>query len=286
MTAPLKSVLFAPGTRPDVLRKLPRSRPDGAVIDLEDAVPPAAKAEARLNARVVAPELIAMEGGPAVFVRINAVAGDWFSADVAESLVTGLAGVFVPKLESAAHVDMVRDALDRAGHPELAIGAGVETAVGVHRVDEVFGAGVQLAYFGAEDFIADMGGVRRSDNREVLYARSRVALAARVAGVPLLDMVVTDFGDEERFRAEAAEARSLGYVGKLCIHPSQVALANEAFVPTPEEVDRARRIVAAYDEAVSAGHAALSVDGQMVDEPLARRARIVLDQAGTGQPRS
>ena len=206
--------------------------------------------------------------------------GDWFTADVSDGLCAGLDGIFVPKLESAAAVRLVRAALDGAGHTDLAIGAGIETAAGVHRVDEVLGAGVDLAYFGAEDFVADMGGVRTTDNREVLYARSRVALAARLAGVPLLDMVVTDFGDDDRFRAEAAEARALGCAGKLCIHPAQVALANAAFVPTPDELDRARRIVEAYDEAVSAGHAALAVDGQMVDEPLARRARAVLDQAG------
>ena len=137
-------------------------------------------------------------------------------------------------------------------------------------------AGVDVAYFGAEDFVADMGGVRTAGNGEVAYARAEVALAARLAGVALLDMVVTDFGDDERFSREAAEARALGYGGKLCIHPAQVPLANAAFVPSAGEVDRARRLLAAYDAAVAEGHAAIAFEGQMVDEPLARRARALV----------
>jgi citrate lyase subunit beta/citryl-CoA lyase len=121
--------------------------------------------------------------------------------------------------------------------------------------------------------------VRRDDNFEIQFPRAQVALAARLAGVPALDVVVAQFSDADRFRREAAEARALGYAGKLCIHPSQVPLANEAFVPTAEEVDRARRLLAAYDEAVTAGRAALAFEGQMVDEPLARRARAVIRAA-------
>ena len=279
MTARLRSVLFAPATRPDVMRKLPRSGPDGVVIDLEDAVPPDAKSEARANGREVGPELTALADGPEVYVRVNAVTTDWFGSDISEGLFDGLAGVVVPKLEKAAHVDIVLGALIRAGRSELAICAGIETAAGVLGAAEILSAGVALAYFGAEDFVTDMGGVRRADNIEVLHARSHVALTARVAGVPVMDMVVTDFGDDDRFRREAAEARAMGYAGKLCIHPSQVALANEAFVPTVEEIERARRIVAAYDEASAEGHAAIAVDGQMVDEALARQARALLDSA-------
>ena len=279
MTARLRSVLFAPATRPDVLRKLPRSAPDGVVIDLEDAVPPDAKAEARANVREVGPELTALADGPAVYVRVNAVTTDWFAADINDGLFDGLAGVVVPKLEKAAQVDKVRGALVRAGRWELAIGAGIETAGGVMGAAEMLRAGVALAYFGAEDFVTDMGGIRRTDNIEVLHARSHVALTARVAGVPVMDMVVTDFGDDDRFRREAAEARAMGYAGKLCIHPAQVALANEAFVPTIEEIERAQRIVAAYEQASAEGHAALAVDGQMIDEPLARQARALLDSA-------
>ena len=128
------------------------------------------------------------------------------------------------------------------------------------------------AYFGAEDFIADMGGVRTASSTEVVYARSRVALAARVAGVLAIDQVVTHFGDEDGFLADAARGTPLGYRGKLCIHPAQVTLANRAFSPSPEEIDRARRLLAAYEDAAARGEAAIAFEGQMVDEPLARHA--------------
>jgi citrate lyase subunit beta/citryl-CoA lyase len=110
----------------------------------------------------------------------------------------------------------------------------------------------------------------------VLYARSCVALAARIAGVLAIDQVVTAFGDDAGFLEDAALGRSLGYGGKLCIHPAQVPLANRAFSPSPEEVDRARRLLAAYEAAATRGEAAIDFEGQMVDEPLARHARAVL----------
>ncbi len=140
-------------------------------------------------------------------------------------------------------------------------------------------APVAVAYFGAEDYVADLGGVRTLGSTEVLYARSRVALAARLAGVPALDQVVTRLDAEDHFLTDAAEGRALGYRGKLLIHPAQVALAHRAFTPSAEEVDRARRLIAAYDDAVANGHAAIAFEGQMVDEPLARHARAVMAAA-------
>ncbi|MFQ5556806.1 MAG: HpcH/HpaI aldolase/citrate lyase family protein [Acidimicrobiales bacterium] len=285
MTGRLRSLLFAPATRPDLIAKLPRSRPDGVVIDLEDAVAPDAKAEGRANVQAVLPELIAAADAPDVFVRVNAVGTPWFDDDVDGGLCDGVAGVVVPKLASADDVATVAGALARHGRSDLVVVGGIESAAGVLDVNEVLASPVAAVYFGAEDFVSDMGGTRRPDNLEVLYARSRVALAARVAGVVALDMIVSDFGDLDRFRREAAEARALGYSGKLCIHPSQVAAANEAFVPSSDEVERARRIVAAHDHAVAHGQAAVAVDGQMVDEPLARQARAVIaaDDAARSQ---
>jgi citrate lyase subunit beta / citryl-CoA lyase len=276
----LRSLLFAPGNRGEVLAKLPRSGPDGAVLDLEDAVPADAKAEARAVTAAAAVELRDGHRGLALFVRVNAVASEWFGADLAEAVVPGIAGVVVPKLESAEQVAVVAEALDGRGLTDLTIVAGLETALGVARAEAVLDdTRVTAAYFGAEDFVADLGGVRSEDGTEVLYARSRVTLAARLTGTLAVDQVVTALRDEERFRADAAVGRSLGYRGKLCIHPDQVAWAHAAFSPTPDELDRARRLLAAYDEAVAAGDAAIAFEGQMVDEPLARQARAVLEAA-------
>ncbi len=116
----------------------------------------------------------------------------------------------------------------------------------------------------------------------MLYARSRVALAARVGGVHALDQVVTDYGDDERFLADAGQGRGLGYRGKLCIHPAQVALTHQAFTPSGDEVARARALLAAYEQAAAEGQAAISFDGQMVDEPLAQRARDLVARAEEG----
>jgi len=270
----LRSLLFAPGNRAEVLVKIPRSAPSAAVIDLEDAVPFDRKAEARAIAHQVAPDLV---DEVRLFVRVNAPDTDHFEADVVDGLPAGLTGVAVPKLESAAAVDAVAAALDAAGHADLPIVAGLETVAGVVDARTVTThQRVRWCYFGAEDYVADLGGVRRTDNLEVQTARAQVAQAARLGGIPAIDMVVADFGDEERFLREAEQARALGFSGKLCIHPAQVPLADRAFRPSDQDLVWAKRVADAYEEALVRGDAAISVDGAMVDEPVARRARALL----------
>jgi len=271
----LRSLLFAPAVRPDFIARLVERGADAVVIDCEDATPANAKAEGRANARRLAPELVA--AGCQVTVRVNGQPTEWFLDDVRDGLVAELAAVVVPKVETSTGLEVVLAALDDAGFGELGVLVGLETALGVADARTLLAhPGVVGGYFGAEDFIADMGGVRTDGNQEVVYARSAVALAGRLAGVPVLDQVVTDFRNDERFRRESSEARALGYAGKLCIHPGQVAIANESFVPTADEVERARRLLAAYEAASATGVAAIDFEGQMVDEPLARQARRVL----------
>lgn len=280
MTRPLgriRSVLFAPAVRPDFIIKLGQRGADVVVIDCEDATPPDAKDLGRTNARSFAPKLVAHVQ---VMVRINSPTSKWFAADVAEGLDSKLAAVVVPKIESLAMIDLVDAALTEAGLVEMGIVAGLETALGVADARQLLGhRRVVAGYFGAEDFIADMGGIRTSSNDEVAYARSAVALAGRLAAKPVIDQVVTDFRDDQRFVREVAEARALGYSGKLCVHPAQVELARRGFVPTEAEVDRARRLVQAFEEASARGVAAIDFEGQMVDAPLATQSRRVLDLA-------
>ena len=278
--ARLRSLLFAPASKPEVLRKMPRAEADGVALDLEDAVPADGKADARAHSHAVGAELAAAHPNLAVYVRVNAVASEWFAADVADGVAPEIAGVIVPKLESPEQLGTAAAALERAGLGHLHVLAGLESAMGVERAPELLHPPVAVAYFGAEDFIADMGGVRTAAGSEVLYARSRVALAARLAGVLAVDQVVTQLDAEEHFLADAALGRAIGYRGKLCIHPAQVALANRSFSSSPEELERARRLLAAYDDAVARGEAAIAFEGQMVDEPLARHARAVLAAAG------
>lgn len=277
---PIRSLLFAPAVREDFLAKLPARGADAVVIDCEDATPAGAKADGRAIARRVGPQLT--EAGASPYVRINPPGSDWFKDDVAGALAPELCGVLVPMVETVGGLDQVADALDAAGLKHLEIVAGLETALGVADARELLAhERVGGAYFGAEDYIADLGGRRTETNSEVLFARSSVALAGRLASVPVLDQVVTNFGDDDRFAFEAAEARAMGFSGKLCIHPAQVALANAAFTPSTDEVALARRLLAAYAEASADGLAAINFEGQMVDEPVAVQARRTIALAET-----
>ncbi len=272
MTPRWRSVLFVPGSRPDLAAKAPRTAPDVVVLDLEDAVPPSDKVAARAAVREAAAGLAGLVD---VYVRVNPPGTEWF-ADDAVGLPDEIAGVVVPKLES---VGQVADLADSLGGRSVI--AGIETVRGVLDARDLLLGPVTACYFGAEDYVADLGGVRTADNAEVAHARAHVAMAARVAGVPALDMVTIDFGDHDRFVSKAHAARALGYAGKLCIHPAQVGLANEAFLPTQEETDWARRLLAAFAQA---GGTTIAFEGQMVDEVVAARARAVL-AAGSGTAR-
>lgn len=246
-------------------------------MDLEDAVAAAAKPDARHHAREATQALRLDHPDLAIFVRVNPVRSEWFDEDLDGALSPGATGVVVPKIESPADVTRVMDRLIELGLEELTVCAGIETVAGVVAAREVFAEPVSVAYFGAEDYTADIGGVRTTEGTEVLWARSFVAAAARLGGVQLLDQVVTELDDEEIFTADARRGRAIGYDGKLCIHPRQVEWANTVFTPSTDEIDHATRLVAAYEAAIAEGQAAASFEGAMIDEPLARRARALLD---------
>lgn len=272
----LRSLLFAPAVRPDLLRKMPRTGADAIVIDLEDATPPDAKDIGRVEMRSAVADLA---GQLPILVRVNDDTTPWHDDDLDSLPTEGLAGIVVPKIETIAGLDSLAARLNDRGLDMPVIG-GVETALGVADARPLLAHDVvSAAYFGAEDFIADLGGVRTASNDEVAYARAQVALAGRLADVTVIDQIVADFTDDDRCRRECLQARAMGYGGKLCIHPSQVAIANEAFLPSSEEIDRARRLLEAYDDAKAQGVASVAFEGQMVDEPVARQARRVLAQA-------
>jgi citrate lyase subunit beta/citryl-CoA lyase len=267
-----RSLLFVPGHRLDLLAKVQRWRPDAVVVDLEDAVAAADKETARDAVR----ETELRVSGSTVLVRVNPPGTPWFEEDVAAALRSGAAGIVLPKAEDPDAAARLGDRLAAAmtGVPHLV--AGIESALGVARAREVLAApAVTTAYFGAEDYIADVGGRRTAAGLEVLHARSQVVLAGRLAERPVIDQVVVAVDDDAAFTADAEAGRALGYGGKLCIHPRQVALAHAVFTPTEAEVAAARRVVAA---ATGAGVAV--VDGQMVDAVHVRLARQVLDRAG------
>ncbi|MGQ0467826.1 MAG: HpcH/HpaI aldolase/citrate lyase family protein [Sporichthyaceae bacterium] len=267
-----RSLLFVPGGRSDLVAKVERSRPDVVVLDLEDAVPPEEKATAR--ELVVAGLAGRRPGAGAVLVRVNAPGSPWYDADL-EAVAAAmedrlLDGVVLPKYEHPGQLDGVRSALPS---PALVV-VGVETALGVEQARELLARGPDAAYFGAEDFVADMGGRRTAGGAEVAYARSRVVLAARLAGVPALDQAVIAVHDATAFQADAAAGRDLGYAGKICLTLAQVAAAHDAFTPSGTEVAHAHAVVRAAADGVGI------VNGAMVDAAHLRGARAVLAQAG------
>ena len=275
-----RSLLFMPGTRADMVAKIPRFGPDVAAVDLEDAVAPADKERARETA-AAAIDALDPDGPATILVRVNPVGSPWFAADVAAAARCAAAGLVVPKLSSQHDLYEVRQALVENGWAHALIVAGIETALGVADARPVLASGVAGAYFGAEDYVADIGGVRSPGGEEVLYARSQVCLAVYLGGLPAIDQAVVALGDDEHFLADARAGRALGYQGKICIHPRQVELAHQVFTPTAEEVAHARAVLAAGDAGVGV------VDGQMVDSVHVKMAESVLaraSQAAPGEP--
>ncbi|WP_433803110.1 HpcH/HpaI aldolase/citrate lyase family protein [Actinomycetospora sp. CA-084318] len=263
MTVP-RSLLFVPGGRADMIAKAPRSSPDAIAVDLEDAVAADGKDAARRTATTGLPDTASL-----VLVRVNPPATPWHDDDV-EAVAATAAGVVLPKYEERAQLADLRA---RVGDRPVIV--GIETARGVARARDLLDdAGVVAAYFGAEDYIASVGGRRTASSQEVLFARSEVLLAARLGGVGALDQAVVSVRDDEFFRRDAGEGRDLGYDGKICIHPTQVSLAHEVFTPSDEEVAHARDVV-------EAGRAGVGVvNGEMVDDVHLRMAAAILQRAG------
>ncbi|AKU07510.1 HpcH/HpaI aldolase/citrate lyase family protein [Haloferax gibbonsii] len=275
---PRRSVLFSPGDRPELLRKAPGAGADVLVFDLEDAVSPDRKAEARETVSAV---LSDPDFDPDAEVAVRVNPGEAGRDDIAAVCAAHPPdALVVPKATSADDVTSVAVAAREAGAdcPVIAI---VESAAGVLAAPEVAAAPDTTAVvFGAEDFAADVGATRSDEGTEVLYARERVVVAAAAAGVDAIDTLHVDYRDEGGLREDAAFGRRLGYDGKLAIHPAQVPVINEAFSPDDEDVAWAKKVLRARDEAASEGRGVFGVDGEMIDAPLVKQAENILDRAG------
>lgn len=311
MDRPLRSLLFVPGHRADRFPKALAAGADAVVVDLEDAVPPSGKDAARAavaawldssplasfaqrsgdtdGPRVPAasapvampfPPLDPVGSAsddvrahpPRLFVRINGADTEWFDDDLALAGHPALDAVLVPKAASIDVLDRVRSAGARALVPL------VETAVGYARLRELAGAaGVERLAFGTIDFQVDLG-MRDATEDELLPFRTGFVLESRLASIAApIDGVSTAIDDAQRLSHDVHRARRLGFAGKLCIHPRQVAQVNALFAPNDAEVAWAKRVL---DAAAAAGGAAVAVDGRMVDKPVMLRAEAILREAG------
>ncbi|HKW77688.1 MAG TPA: CoA ester lyase [Candidatus Limnocylindria bacterium] len=287
--APLRSLLYTPGHREAMVAKVLdgglATTPDVALLDLEDGVPPAEKETAR---RVVAAAL-QRSAQCLRFVRLSGrSSSDQAEADLAAVVRPGLDGVVVPKVARAEELAMVDEMLaSRESEAGLARGsvkviASAESAAGLIDAPRIArGPRVVALMFGSEDLANDLGLPTRREGEaaEMLFARSAVVVAAAAARVPSIDGIWADFRDEAGLRDDALRGRRLGFSGRQCIHPDQVAIVNEIFSPSADEVAHARRVVEAFEAGVAKGLGAVALDGEMLDAPIVERARRVLRMA-------
>jgi citrate lyase subunit beta / citryl-CoA lyase len=278
MIGPLRSMLYVPGTRQDRFGKAMAAGADAVVFDLEDSVEPGQKEKAR---SLIAEFLETPPTAPLRLVRFNAVHTADGEADLEFfSRRSGFDGVLLPKVETVGLVELVARVFGRqapaATVPPLLL--LLETPAAILRAGDIATADAPVAalLFGAEDLTASLGVDRTTDGEELLFSRGQIALAAAATGADAIDAVFTDLNDADGLRRDCLRARRLGFRGKMAIHPKQIDIINEAFTPAAAEVERARRIVAAYESALAAGHAVTTLDGRMVELPVVERARRVL----------
>jgi citrate lyase subunit beta/citryl-CoA lyase len=280
-----RSLLFVPATSPQKAEKAFASAADGVIVDLEDAVAVAEKPQARQNAAA----LLQTRRATQVYIRINAVSTPWCFDDLQVAAAAQIDGIQLPKAESSAEIAMLDWLLtqfeQKAGKPAgtLEILPIIESAKGLAAAAEIAGASkrVRRMAMGAVDLALDMNFDPIDELGAIAHARFSLALASRQAGLEgPLDLVFVDIRDVEGLRASTRRGRAMGYSGKACIHPAQIATVNDVYTPDKAQIAAAREIVAAFEKAEAAGAAAVSLNGIMIDYPVVARARRLLDKAG------
>ena len=280
-----RSLLFVPGNREDMLSKAGSLPADALVPDLEDSVPLKEKERAREIVGQVVRTLA--QRGQAVIPRINALDTGLAADDLAAVVCAEVYGVSVGKVESPWEIVQLSSILDvlekkaglQVGH--IRIIPWLEGAKAIMLAYEIALSSPRIVgvAFGAEDFSNDMGIQRTEEGDEVAFPRARVAVAAHAAEVLGFDTPYVNFRDPEGLQRDVQVALRLGFKGKFAIHPSQLDAINSMFSPSSEEIEYARRVVEAFEEAESRGSGATSLDGKMIDVPIVKRARNLLAQA-------
>ena len=273
---PRRSVLYMPAANERALEKAKTIPADALIFDLEDAVAPDAKAAARANACAAASS--GEYGRRELTIRCNGLDTPWGAADVVAAATSGAAAVVIPKVGSVAYLDEVSAKLDAADAPsELRIWAMIETPAAILDVRAIAAhPRVAVLVMGTNDLAKELRAELVPGRHPLLTHLATALLAAREAGVAILDGVYNDVKDAGGFRAECVQGAEMGFDGKTLIHPSQVEPANEVWSPSDEEIDFARRVIAAFDEAVADGRGAVTVDGRMIEHLHVANARRTL----------
>ena len=281
-----RSRLYVPGNNPKMIPPAGLYGADVISLDLEDAVPPEAKVDARM---LVSEALKVVDFGPhsEVTVRINPLSTPFGKWDIRQIVCEKLEGIFIPKVETREDVllvdELVTEIEERKGLQvgRIKLFATLETAKGILNAYEIAGCSRRLEALtiGGEDLTADIGGERTPDGLAISTARQLVVLAAKAAGLQAIDTIYSDIKDEEGLRKEARMIRTMGFDGKACIHPNQVEVINSVFNPTQEELIYAIRVQMAIEEAKTRGSAVAAIGTKMVDRPIVLRAEKLLEIA-------
>jgi len=281
----MRSLLFVPGNKANMLEKATGFEPDVLVPDMEDSVPDGEKAEARATIAEWLPRLASH--GAKLLPRVNALRTDWFEDDVAAVTAPGVFGLSIGKVDTAADVKAIaRVMAGRERDSGLAVGSlrlvpWIESALAIENCYAICRASERIAAvaFGGEDYTNDLGIERLDDESNVRYARSVVCNAARAAGVLALDTPYFRFRNDEGLKASSLAAKRLGFKGRFAIHPAQIGTINACFSPSAAEIEQARRIVEAFEAAEQKGRGSTSLDGRVIDVPVVKRARALLAEA-------
>ena len=274
---PRRSVLYMPGANERALEKAKGIIADALILDLEDAVAPDAKSDAR--DRVCAAATSGEYGNKEIAIRINGIGTQWHEDDIAAVAAAGPDAMLVPKVNSAAEVVALVDALERAGAPaHTKLWAMLETPIAVLHAEQIVSASPRLTVLvmGTNDLAKELHAEHVPGRAPLQYGLQKCLMAARLAGKVILDGVYNDIKDEDGFRSECVQALQFGFDGKTLIHPSQVEPCNDVFAPDADEIEHSRRVIAAFDEAQADGRGVVTVDGRMIENLHVDNARRVL----------
>ena len=281
----IRTALFVPGNRPDRIVKAFGTGADVIIIDLEDAVPLAEKESSRPNVR----EKVAQFADRMILVRTNALGSDFIKGDLDEAIVEGVNGIILPKVERADDITKINTLLIEV-EKNRALPKGsirvfplIESAAAVQHIYDIVSTKtkpdrIYAVMFGAADYTLDMGIEMTMEGNELFYARSKISIACRAAGIapPVDTPFMIDLKNTEGLISDARRAKELGFQGKLVIHPNQVEPCNRIFSPTTEEIAEAIKIVQAFEEAEAAGMAAIQLEGKFIDYPVVKRSKNIL----------
>ena len=274
---PRRSVLYMPGANERALEKAKGLDADALILDLEDAVAPDAKAEAR--ERVCAAASSGEYGSKEVAIRVNGLTTQWHAEDIAAAAKAGPAAVVVPKVDSVADVHAIEAGLEAGGAPDTTkIWAMVETPVAMLHAEAIAAASERLTVLvmGTNDLAKELHAEHVPGRQPLLTGLGLCLLAARATGKVILDGVYNDIKDEAGFEAECLQGRQMGFDGKTLIHPSQLEPANRIWAPTADAVEDAAALIATFEEAIAAGKGVVTHNGRMIENLHVDNARRIL----------